>query len=52
MKKIFALIAVAFISVMLVSCGPKYDPIINVDDFDKSWTFDTSITTKITFRSA
>lgn len=49
MKKYLTAILVVVLGLILVSCKPRYEPIINAEDFDKSWTFDSSIKTRITF---
>lgn len=49
MKRILSMALIAITGLFLVSCGPRYEAIINVEDFDKSWNFDASIDTRVTF---
>lgn len=49
MKKYLLALTVLILGLTLVACKPRYEPIINKDDFDKSWTFDNTIETTVTF---
>lgn len=49
MKKLLLLATTLILAVTLVGCKKRYNPIINIEDFDKDWTFDSSIDTHITF---
>lgn len=49
MKKYLSAILVVVLGLVLVSCKPRYQPIINAKDFNPNWTFDASIDTSITF---